>query len=385
MLSPASICALVVALIVGVVIGTATLASASQSPANCDENDFILQVKQNPGPVFTVGQTINYTVRTGNTDPANEGCDIDGTSVSLTTPDGVVHPLQSGGAYPFPTAVTQVGATIPYVVNLADAVAGPCGNVALCPVIVATANANGMLHDDPVQDDPWSVQKQLSGPVSAPEQLHYMCYETQRQPIAPGKVNVTDQFGSSAPVLSQLHKLCNPANKNDEDPSAVNNPNHLDGYPASVTTTPAAGHKVSVTNQFGTITLTIQQALTVMVPSAKSLTGPIGPLATPGDPFICYHVKYTGFTTISGVKVQDEFTTQILNLNAINELCDPASVNNAGQGAAADSTHLVCYNAQNQSFKSPAVWVNDMFQARKVNVDLHVWELCVPSTKKVLS
>jgi hypothetical protein len=231
------------------------------------------------------------------------------------------------------------------------------------------------------------VTKQLSGPVVVPSELHYLCYETQRQPIAPGQVSVTDQFGPSSPQLSQLHKLCNPADKNDEDQSAVTNPNHLDGYPASVTTTQAAGKKVSITNQFGTITLTIQQALTVMVPSAKSLTGPIAPLASPGDPFICYKVKYTGFTTINGVKVEDEFTTPgslTVNLNGINELCDPASVNNAGQGAAAHATHLLCYNVQNVSRRSPSVWINDMFQARKVNVDLHVWELCVPSTKKVL-
>jgi hypothetical protein len=182
MLSPTGAVAFVIVLIVGAVIGTATLASASQNPPNCDENDFILQVKQNPGPVFSVGQTINYTVRTGNTDPANEGCDIEDTTVTLTTPDGVVHTLQTAGVYPFPTAVTQVGATIPYVVSLADAVAGPCGNVALCPVIVATANANGILHDDPVQDDPWSVQKQLSGPVGVQTQLHSMRHDDVADP-----------------------------------------------------------------------------------------------------------------------------------------------------------------------------------------------------------
>jgi hypothetical protein len=384
MLSPTGVCAFVIVLIVGAVLGSATLASASQSPASCNENDFILQLKQDPGPVFTAGQTINYSVRTGNTDPTAPGCDVSGVTVKLTTPDGATTTLQTGGTYNFPTAVTQVGATIPYVVNPADAVAGPCGILSQCPVIVASAEADGLLHDDPVQDDPFTVFKQVSGPVVVPSQLHYMCYETQRQPLAPGQASVTDQFGPSAPVLTQLHKLCNPADKNDEDQSAVNNPNHLDGYPASVQTTQAAGKKVAITNQFGTINLTIQQVLTVMVPSAKSLTGPIGPLQSPGDPFICYKVKYSGFTTINGVKVQDEFTTQTVNLNAINELCDPASVNNAGQGAAAHATHLLCYNVQNKSFKSPVVWINDMFQARKVNVDLHVWELCVPSTKKVL-
>jgi uncharacterized repeat protein (TIGR01451 family) len=34
-----------------------------------------LQVKQVPGPMFNPGQTIVYTVRTGNTDPTAAGCD----------------------------------------------------------------------------------------------------------------------------------------------------------------------------------------------------------------------------------------------------------------------------------------------------------------------
>src|SRR5690349_6908769 len=105
--------ALVVALLA--MIGT-TLASASQSPGACDENDFILQVKQDPGPQFSAGQTIVYTVRTGNTDPSAAGCDISATDVSMTTPDGVVHTLHTNGSYPFTTAVTQVGPSVSYVV-----------------------------------------------------------------------------------------------------------------------------------------------------------------------------------------------------------------------------------------------------------------------------
>src|SRR5262245_56602317 len=130
--------ALVIALLA--MLGS-TLASASQSPGACDENDFILQVKQDPGPQFNEGQTIVYTVRTGNTDQIAAGCDISNTDVSMTTPDGIVHPLQSGGSYPFTTAVTQVGPSVSYVVNLSDAVAGPCGILSQCPVIVATATA----------------------------------------------------------------------------------------------------------------------------------------------------------------------------------------------------------------------------------------------------
>src|SRR5262249_8651126 len=163
----------------------------------------ILQVKQNPGPQFNAGETIVYTVRTGNTDPSAAGCDISNTSVSMTTPDGVVHPLQSGGSYPFTTAVTQVGPSVSYVVNLAHAVAGPCGILSQCPVIVATATANGLLHDDPVQDDPFTVTKQLSGPIANGSQLHFLCYEANRQPISPAPASVVDQFGANTVTLNQ--------------------------------------------------------------------------------------------------------------------------------------------------------------------------------------
>jgi hypothetical protein len=161
---------LCVALIASAVLLTATVAVATQKPAGCNENNFILQMKQDPAPIFSVGQTVNYSVRTGNIDPSTFGCDALGVTVTLTTPDGVVHTLQTNGSYPYTTQIAQVGPTIPYVVSLADAVAGPCGNVVVCPVVVATAKANGQLLDDPAQNDPFSVQKQLSGPVGVQSQ-----------------------------------------------------------------------------------------------------------------------------------------------------------------------------------------------------------------------
>jgi len=383
-MSPTSVIAFVVVLIVSVVAGTATLASASQSPANCNENDFILQLKQDPGPTYAIGQTINYSARTGNTDPSAAGCDIDNVTTTLTTPDGVVHTLQTGGVYPFPTAVTQVGATVPYVVSAADEVAGPCGNVTVCPVIIATAKATGTLHDDPVQDDPFSVQKQVSGPVGVQQQLHYLCYEAKRAPIAIGNVSVVDQFGANTVAGEQLHRLCNPTNKRDEDPSAVNSPNHLDGYEASSKGNPAQGHKIAATNQFGTTNLQLQQVRFVFVPSAKSLTGPVGPLASPGDRYVCYVVKTVNFPKIAGVKVQDEFGTMTIDLTDVNYFCDPANVNGHEPGAETHTNHLMCYEVGTH-IVPPNTWVNDEFQARQVKLDGHLDEFCVPSTKKVLS
>ena len=209
------------------------------------------------------------------------------------------------------------------------------------------------------------------------------------QGLAPGVVTSTDQFGSFSPKLAQMHKLCNPANKKDEDPSAVNNENHIDGYEASSATNPAQGRKVKVTDQFGTIIEQLAQVKSVFVPSGKSLVGPVGPLASPGiDHYTCYVVKISGgFTTIPNVKVQDEFGTLRVNLGAPNEFCAPTNINGHQPGAQTHAQHYNCYTATlaaGQTFRPLAnVWVNDEFQARKVTLTNHVWELCVPATKSL--
>jgi len=367
-------------------------AYASQSPANCSENDFILQIKQLPGPPFADGQLINYTVRTGNTDPTAPGCDISDTTVTLTPPDGVVHTLQTGGTYPFTTAVNQVGPTVPYTVHLGDAVPGPCGNITQCPVIVATANANGLLHDDPVQDDQWSVMKQLSGPVTSPSNLHFLCYQLQRKPPPPGPVSYVDQFGSNSATMSRIHMLCNPADKNDEDPLAPTNPNHLTGYDADSKGNPASGHTIIAKNQFGSFKMKLATLQQIEVPAAKDLSSPPPPLTPPTpDHFACYTAKLSGgFTKIPNVKVVDEFGTLFVDLTGIRQFCAPINLNGNEPGAETHPIHLTCFSttlSKGQNFTPPknGVYINNEFGASKAYPDGHVDMLCVPSTKTVVS
>ena len=234
----------------------------------------------------------------------------------------MVHPLQTGGAYPFTTAVNQVGPSIPYVVDLNDAVAGPCGIVTQCPVIVVTAKATGDLHDDPVQDDPFTVIKQLSGAVRSPFPDHFICYQLQRRTPNAGTVGVVDQFGSFSVKGAQAHQLCNPANKNNEDPNAPNDPNHLVMYDSNSTGNPALGHLIASTNQFGTQKMTLSTVQMIAVQSAKSLTGVPAALASPADNFVCYSVKNTGtFKKITNVSVQDQFGTIHVDLTGIRQFC----------------------------------------------------------------
>ena len=365
-------------------------AQASQSPANCNENDMILQIKQNPPasvPGFVPGSTVTYTARTGNNDPTAAGCDIDGVTVTLTTPDGVVHTLQTNGVYPFQTPTGDVGSVV-YTVNLNDAVAGPCGNIAQCPVIVASAKVTGNLHDDPVQDDPFTLIKQVSGPVSA-KPLHFLCYELKRTPPKIGSVSVVDQFGASTVDGDQAHHLCNPADKKDEDPNAPSSPEHLVGYDADSAGTPAKDHVVTATNQFGSRTFQLKAVQQLFVRSSKGLNAVPPALVNPQtDNFICYNVRDKPFTKIKNVKVDDQFGTLQVDLTEIRQFCDPANLNNSTPGAQNDANHLVCYSTDLSpgfNFTGRDVFIRNQFETKKITLDGHVNMLCVPSTKVVVS
>ena len=145
-------------------------AGASQNPSGCSANDFVLQLKPSPAPPYTNGQTVTYNVYAGNDDVSPTGCDTSDVDVTLSTPDLVLHTLVSGASYPFETPVAFVGSAS-YKVDYSNAIAGDCGNVALCPVFAANATATGMLADNPSHDDPFTVSKDTSGTSITTSQL----------------------------------------------------------------------------------------------------------------------------------------------------------------------------------------------------------------------
>src|SRR5262249_30894441 len=67
-------------------------------------------------------------------------------------------------------------------------------------------------------------------PVASPV-THFDCYEVTQGGLKPKiPVTVADRFGSYTPTLTEVHRLCAPADKNGEDPSAPANPNHETAY-----------------------------------------------------------------------------------------------------------------------------------------------------------
>ncbi|MGH7895446.1 MAG: DUF7450 family protein, partial [Candidatus Binatia bacterium] len=172
-------------------------------------------------------------------------------------------------------------------------------------------------------------------PSTAPECVgpnHFQCYEVK--PFAFGRiggVTVQDRYGSVSPPIRTPHPFCLPSDKRGEDPSAATDKDHLLGYADPLG--PVRIPNQVVTNQFGSVTVDLIRRTYLMVPTAKSLSGPTPPLATPvADHFQCYLVKRsTGtarFVPQRGVAATDQFGSHAVDLLRPRWLCVPANKNN---------------------------------------------------------
>jgi hypothetical protein len=203
-------------------------------------------------------------------------------------------------------------------------------------------------------------------------------------------VSVVDQFGGSMVTLRRPDQLCVPADKNDEDPTAPADPDHLTRYKVVRGAEPKLEQQ-KIVNQFGTILLDVIRAMNVMVPSAKSLAAPAPPApVNPGvDHFQCYKVRVsTGasrFHKIVGVKVDDQFGTGTFDLLEPMRLCAPADKNNENPGAEAHPDHLLCYKVKARApFNTLRVWLSDQFGTLSDRRLIQRQEFCVPSLKNPL-
>ncbi len=132
---------------------------ADQSPANCASNDFVLTVQKSL-TYFSDTATVHYTVLAGNPNTSGAGCDVGGVTLSLTTPDGTVHPLGDDLDYPIGTAEAVIGGASYVPSTSAPEYNGWSGYNGVA--WVAMAEATGQLLNNPVQDDPWQVRKTVS-------------------------------------------------------------------------------------------------------------------------------------------------------------------------------------------------------------------------------
>ena len=82
----------------------------------------------------------------------------------------------------------------------------------------------------------------------------------------------------------------------------------------------------------------------LLVPSAKSLSGPPPPLVGSSlDHFLCYDTK-GGRTRVNHVKIDDEFGTIIVDVKRPVRLCVPVDKN--GEGVVDPTASLLCYQVR---------------------------------------
>jgi hypothetical protein len=217
--------------------------------------------------------------------------------------------------------------------------------------------------------------------ICVPPIPHYQCYEMPREPFVEVQgVSAVDRLGASQLTIVRPKRLCNPANKNGEDPSALTNPNHFTGYIIKQTPhfVPVSG--VQITTQLGQVTAKLTKPDTILVPSAKDLTGPPAPLANPAvDHLMCYKVAKAK-QRATGIAVDDQFGHIVLDVKKPFRLCIP--VNKNGEGILDPTQNLLCYKIRQTSspfFRglSP-IFINNQFEASQISVD-HLRELCLPA------
>ncbi len=229
------------------------------------------------------------------------------------------------------------------------------------------------------------VQAHISDICQVPD--HFSCYEVK--PFLfhriPG-VSLVDQFGPSTVNVDRPNKLCAPADKNDEQPEAPNDPDHLTAFRIR---NPAIKRlNQVVVNQFGTITLDVIKTDFLFVPTAKSLVAPAP--APPVDPavdhFQCYKVRRSKgappFQKILGVKVDDQFGTGTVDLLKPAQLCAPVNKNNEDPTAPQHPDHLLCYKVKGRApFSTKQVWLGNQFGPFNGLILTRRQGFCVPSLK----
>jgi cysteine-rich repeat protein len=215
---------------------------------------------------------------------------------------------------------------------------------------------------------------------------HFVCYEAHADPAVISGVSLSDELYPASTVdVIELRRLCAPADKMGEDPTAPSDPDHLAGYKIKQTA-PATSTIVgqTIVNQFGTFVVQVKKPEYLLVPSAKGLAGPPPPLAPAAiDHFKCYKVVKGKFKQ-DGVAVIDQFQTLSLDVKKPLRLCVPADKN--GEGILNAETHLTCFKARDKTdgFTPPGtVFIDNQFTGiagQPSTFDLfRVTELCLPT------
>lgn len=214
---------------------------------------------------------------------------------------------------------------------------------------------------------------------------HFMCYEVRRREPrfdTVAGVSLEDQFGPGEVTVRYRKRICNPADKNGEDPTAPTDDEHLMAYEIRQRDPRfQAIRDVRAVNQLGDITFDVVRPDRIMVPTAKDLVAPPPPLVNPSvDHFKCYRIRHAR-TRVDGLNVTDQFGDLVVNVKRPLRFCVPADKNMEGINDPA--SHLMCYKVKTVPRRLMAgATLNIVNQLEDTPIVLTgPRELCVPSLK----
>ena len=246
------------------------------------------------------------------------------TATPTATPTRTPTPTRT--ATPTATATPTVTAT-PTATATATATATPTVTVTATPTVTATHTPTPVPTRTP--------------PGEPPPLDHFQCYEIHR-PKSALTVTLDDAFGPGTVTLKKPKRLCAPADKNGEDPTAPLDPDHLTAYTIKQTAPRFQRQRGQVVvNQFGAVTLDVVKPDRLLVPTTKSLDAPpdlLDPFFV--DHFKCYRIAYAKYRA-SGIQITDQFGDLTIDIKKPVHLCLAAEKN--GEGIFDPSQTLMCY------------------------------------------
>jgi hypothetical protein len=287
--------------------------------------------------------------------------------------------------------LAPAGTTCRAAANTCDLVETCTGLSTTCPPDLSAADGTPC-NDGLTCTSPDSCQAGLCTGPSDPDACtdDFLCYKT-RGVIFEQILDVTlvDHFESvTAQVVKPKH-ICLPANKNGE--GVLDPVTHVQTYLIRQTPLHVKQSGLVVTNQIGSITLDTIKGDLLLVPTAKSLSGPASapaPGAHSVEHYKCYKVKVTTGTPKlprgTQVTITDQFTpsTGTFDLKKPKHLCTP--VNKNGEGITNPNGHLLCYiakPARNEPKHTPVPGINTNNQFGPLVLEtIKTSELCIPSS-----
>jgi hypothetical protein len=183
-----------------------------------------------------------------------------------------------------------------------------------------------------------------------PSTDNFMCYKSKRTPATPKLDNVEglpldDQFEMGTATVKKGKALCAPA---DTGAGVNDDVTHMTSYILK-SDVAHVSQTVTVTDQFGTLSLDTVKPQRLLVPTNKGLgSAPGTDPATNRNHFKCYKVKRTPqtpkFEQAAGVHVVDQFEDRLYDIKKPTRLCVPVDKN--GEGIPSPTAHLMCYKAK---------------------------------------